>query len=135
MDILYLFLHALAASTLIPISSEIGLAALVNQFPHNALLYFVVATIGNTIGSLISYGCGRFLTQFQNIERLSKRKNRWFLTLKKYGNWTLLLAWLPIIGDFLCIGAGVLKLNIWISTILILIGKAARYAIVIWIFI
>ena len=133
MDILYLFIHSLLASTLIPISSEIGLAALVNQFPHHALLYFVVATTGNTLGSLISYCCGRFLTRFQNIDNLSNQKTRWLQTLKKYGNWTLLLAWLPIIGDFLCIGAGILKLNIWVASILILIGKATRYAVVIWI--
>ena len=137
MDILYLFLHSLAAATLIPISSEIGLAALVNHFPHNALLYFIVATTGNTLGSLISYACGRFLTRFQKIQNtdtLSRRKVRWFLMIKKYGNYTLLLAWLPIVGDFLCIAAGALKLNIWTSAILILIGKAIRYAVVIWLF-
>jgi len=76
----------------------------------------------------------RFFCRFQNIDNLSKRKQQWFLMLKKYGNWSLLLAWLPLIGDFLCIGAGILKLNIWVSAGLILIGKAVRYAIVIWIF-
>ena len=135
MDVLYLFLHALVASTLIPISSEIGLATLVHQFPTHAWLYFFVATAGNTIGSLISYACGRFLTRFQKIDDFSEQKTRWFLRLKQYGSLVLLFAWLPIIGDFLCVGAGILRLNIWISAGLILAGKAARYAIVIWIFI
>jgi len=133
MDFLYLFIHALLASTLIPISSEIGLAALVHQFPSNTFLYFVIATVGNTLGSIISYFCGKFLTRFQRLDQLSQQKSKWFAYLKTHGYWLLLLAWLPIIGDFLCIGAGVLRLNVWISSAFILIGKSSRYAVVVWV--
>ncbi|BCE02146.1 YqaA family protein [Marinicellulosiphila megalodicopiae] len=131
MDVLYLFIHSLIASTIIPISSEIGLAALVHQFPHNAVIYLIFATIGNTLGSIISYYCGRLLTKWQTINAYSNSQTKLMALLKRYGVWVLLFAWLPIIGDFLCVGAGVLRLNIWLSSLLILIGKSLRYCLVI----
>ena len=82
-----LWLSALTSATILPGTSEAGLAALVYTSPHAWLLALIVATIGNVIGSMISYGMGRLLPdKYQPNERVQEK-------LKRFGPWMLVLAW------------------------------------------
>ncbi|MCQ8896699.1 DedA family protein [Limnobacter humi] len=113
--------------------SEAVLFALVREGkPVWALL--LVATAGNTLGSVINYALGRWLLHFQD--------RRWFVfkadqldrvtqTFNRYGRWSLLFAWLPVVGDPLTFVAGVLRVPFWPFLALVAVGKAARYGLVI----
>jgi membrane protein YqaA with SNARE-associated domain len=83
----------------------------------------MVATLGNTIGGAISYGMG-----YGAKNALAKeRESRWFGWLQRFGPKTLLLSWLPVIGDPLCTLAGWLKMPFWPSLIYMAMGKFLRY--------
>ncbi len=83
----------------------------------------MVATLGNTIGGAISYGMG-----FGAKNVLAKeRESRWFGWLQRFGPKTLLLSWLPVVGDPLCSLAGWLKMPFWPSLIYMAMGKFLRY--------
>jgi len=128
-----LFLSALVSSTLAPGGSEALLLYRIHEgaTPSSILL---TATSGNVLGSLITYGMGwfgsaalhhRFLRM--NKARI-KRSHQWF---EHYGKLSLLLAWLPIVGDPLCLVAGILKSSFWWFLILVSLGKLGRYAFLI----
>jgi len=131
-----LFFSALISSTLFPGGSE---ALLLYQLSEggNPLLLVAVATVGNVLGSLISYGMGRLGNEavhkkwLRMDEAKVARAELWF---EKYGTPSLLLAWLPIVGDPLCLVAGLLRSNVMIFLILVTIGKLARYAFLAWAF-
>jgi membrane protein YqaA with SNARE-associated domain len=125
-----LFATAFLAATLIPISSEIVLGALATAEDFDVWLLVAVATTGNTLGSVINWLLGRYCLHWRNhrwfpikpatLDRATARFNR-------YGRWSMLFAWLPIVGDPLTFAAGVLGMNFRIFVILVAIGKAARY--------
>src|SRR3546814_11276045 len=107
-----LFLVAFLAATLPPAQSEVGLAGLVLSGSYRVDLLIAVASAGNTLGALVNWLLGR------GIERFSDR--RWFLVkpssldratrwYRRYGRWSLLFSWAPIIGDSLTVAAGVLR--------------------------
>ncbi len=118
-----LFLISLLSATLLPMGSEPALFAVVKVNPALFWPALMVATLGNTIGGAISYGMG-----FGAKNVLAKeRESRWFGWLQRFGPKTLLLAWLPVIGDPLCTLAGWLKMPFWPSLIYMAIGKFLRY--------
>ena len=80
----------------------------------------VVATVANALGGMTSYGIGRFLPA-------KPEKNRALTWLQRYGEWTLLLSKVPLIGDALCVAAGWLRFNPWLTLMMLAIGKFARY--------
>jgi len=128
-DFLTLFLLALLSATLLPGGSEAYLLLLQQQY--DALFWlWLIATLGNTLGSAINYWLGHSLLHFKERRWFPVsptqliKSERWF---KKYGVWSLLLAWLPLIGDGLTLIAGVLKVNFALFFTLVLIGKGARY--------
>jgi membrane protein YqaA with SNARE-associated domain len=93
-----------------------------------------VASLGNVLGAVVNWVLGRFCLHWRDRrwfpvdkENLD-RAGRWF---SRYGVWSLLLAWVPIIGDPLTFAAGILRVNFWLFLILVAIGKAGRYAVVI----
>lgn len=129
-ELLSLFLSSLISATLLPGGSEVLLIYFVSQSPEHSLLYFIAATSGNTLGSIISYLMGYYF-YWGRAKTQSKNPKAWALS-QKYGVWTLLLSWLPIVGDFFPLAAGWLKLPLWSSSLLIFIGKAGRYGVVIW---
>ncbi len=130
---LSLFLTALLAATLLPAQSEAVLAAMLLDGTHDWRGLVLVATVGNTLGATINWILGRFASHFRNREwfplrsRLYERAQDWFA---RYGVWSLLLSWLPFVGDPLTVIAGVLRVKIWTFLILVTIGKASRYLII-----
>ncbi|MCL2917677.1 YqaA family protein [Shewanella litorisediminis] len=124
-----MFSGAFLAATLLPGGSEVLLLALVNSSPELWFSLFVVATLGNTLGALTSLGLGRLGRVAWEPEQLSRSQRRALALVEKYGVWSLLLSWAPVIGDILCVLAGWLRLPLVMSIILILIGKGARYGL------
>lgn len=125
-----LFLAALIAATLLPAQSEALLTALVLGGAQPAVLLVAVASLGNVLGSVINWLIGR------GVERFAGR--RWFpaserqllraqASYSRYGYWSLLLAWVPIIGDPLTLVAGIMREPLWRFLILVAIGKVGRY--------
>ena len=120
-----LFLYSFLSATLLPGGSEIALAALLAAQPSafwNALL---LATLGNTLGGMTSYACGRFLPQRPGL--LDSKAGR---ALHRHGAPALLLSWVPVVGDLLCVAAGWMRIH-WIAAAAwIAVGKFVRYWLV-----
>ena len=128
-----LFASALLAATVLPFSSEAVLAGLYAFDRYDAVLLWLAASAGNTLGALVNWVLGRFCLVWQEHrlfpvtpERLEKGQ-RWFA---RYGVWSLLFAWLPVLGDPLTFAAGILRVNVWLFLVLVAVGKAGRYAAV-----
>ena len=129
-----LFISAFLAATVLPVSSEAVFAGLIVSGRGDPWLLLAVATIGNTLGSVVNWILGR------GIETL--RTRRWFpvsperyeqasRTFRRFGEWTLLFAWLPVVGDAFTIAAGAARVNLGVFVALVAIGKAARYAVIV----
>lgn len=125
-----LFLVSFLAATVLPAQSEIGLAALVASGDFSLWGLILVASLGNTLGAVVNWGLGR------GVERLGSK--RWFplsperlsramAWYRRYGRWSLLLSWMPIIGDPLTLAAGVLREPLWSFLLLVSFAKTARY--------
>ncbi|WP_432695834.1 YqaA family protein [Marinobacterium sp. YM272] len=121
-----LFLSAFISSTLLPGGSEALLAWEVSQ-RGEWLLPVLVATAGNLLGSLLTFVMGVWLRRRYPLRILSERHRRAEQRLKRFGPSALLLAWLPIIGDPLCLVAGWIGFSWRLSALLIGLGKLARY--------
>lgn len=129
-----LFLAAFLAATLLPFSSEAVLAGVLWQGGQPWWVPWLVATAGNVLGSWSNWLLGRYFSQrvvgwgpFQPlvIARAAERFNR-------YGHWSLLLAWLPVVGDPLTFVAGLFGVP-WLRFILLVtLGKGGRYLLVAW---
>lgn len=121
--LLTLFATSFAAATLVPLPSEAALFAYVHVYPDRAALAVAVATLGNTAGGMTSYGIGRLVPQ-------KKVDLKAIDLLKRHGAPLTLLAWLPLVGDALCVAAGWLRMH-WAAVLgFMAAGRLARYAIV-----
>lgn len=132
-----LFFSALISSTLFPGGSEALLIYRLQDTNSNVFLLVFMATLGNVLGSIITYYMGKYGFQlshrwFRVSEDKMVRAEHHF---KRFGTPALLFAWLPIIGDPLCLVAGVLRYNIYLFIALVGIGKLARYTLLAWAFI
>ncbi|QYJ78099.1 YqaA family protein [Shewanella acanthi] len=126
-----MFLGAFLAATLLPGGSEVLLIALLNKAPQAWVALVAVACVGNTLGAMTSFYLGRIGRFAKSPETLSEEKQAKALALiERYGVWSLLLSWAPVIGDLLCLLAGWLKLRALPALVMILIGKTLRYLIV-----
>jgi membrane protein YqaA with SNARE-associated domain len=121
-----LFISGFLSATLLPGGSEAGLIATLSLQQYSVPLVIAVATIGNTLGGLTNYWIGIFIPNRTQSEKHGHKAIGW---LQKYGYWTLLLSWLPVIGDPLCLAAGWLRMKFLPCVILIAVGKALRYAV------
>ncbi|RMG92350.1 MAG: DedA family protein [Zetaproteobacteria bacterium] len=126
-----LFFSALISSTLMPGGSEALLLYRLHEGGEPWRLV-IIATAGNTLGSIITYGLGRLGNAAahrrwlrMNEERIAHAE-RWFA---RFGQPALLLAWLPVIGDPLCLVAGLLRSPLSMFVLLVAMGKAARYTV------
>jgi len=131
MELISLFVSSFLSSTLLPGGSEALLLYLTLESPDRAASYWLVATIGNSTGSLLTMAMGTFLAKYYptrpHEDHRSQKAIKW---LQLHGSPILLLAWLPLIGDLLCFFAGWLHLPWRNSLLFLLIGKAARYALI-----
>lgn len=125
-----LFAAAFGAASLLPMQSEAVLIGMLLSDQYSATTLLTIATLGNVLGSVLNWVLGR------SVERL--RHKRWFpvsdAKLSKaqrfylrYGRWSLLLSWVPIIGDPLTMIAGVMREPLWRFLLIVTLAKGARY--------
>ena len=117
-----LFISSFAGATLLPGGSEAVLFAVLKAYPETLWIPLAIATIGNTLGGMVTFGMGWLLPQTQQLKHVEK--------VRRYGAPALLLAWVPLIGDALCLAAGWLRLNWWQSALFMASGKFARYWVI-----
>ena len=127
-----LFLSAFGAATLLPLQSEAVLVALLLAGQHPLWTLLLVATLGNVLGSWVNWLLGRSIEHY--------RERRWFPVSQtrlqqaqgwyaRYGRWSLLLSWMPVIGDPLTLVAGVMRERLWVFLAIVTLAKASRYAV------
>ncbi|MES9811873.1 MAG: YqaA family protein [Candidatus Thiodiazotropha sp.] len=127
-----LFITSLLASTLLPGGSEAMLLWELQQNPAQATLLWGVATLGNTLGGLSGWLIGWWLARRFPDRGLKHEKQRQALQrVKRYGTPILLFSWLPVIGDPLCLAAGWSGVGLLPATLLIGLGKALRYGVLV----
>lgn len=135
MHYLLLFTSALLAATIFPAQSEALLAGMVMNEPESFWLLIAIATCGNTLGSVINWWLGHYLEHFHD--------KRWFpvrpATLERaqsyfqrHGWWSLLLSWVPVIGDPLTVVAGLMRMPLLPFVLVVAIAKGGRYLILGW---
>ena len=132
---IYLSLFAISflAATILPFSSELTLAGLIATSDYDNLLLLIVASFGNVLGSVVNWVLGSYsrnLTTkkwFPFKETQIERSSKWF---RKFGKWSLLFSWVPIVGDPLTLVAGILRVKFFDFIILVVIGKVSRYFVV-----
>lgn len=117
-----LFFSSLLGATLLPGGSELVLVGVLKLHPELLWHALLVGTLGNTLGGMITFGMGWVLPQTQQLKHVDK--------VRHYGTPALLFAWLPLVGDGLCLAAGWLRLNPWQAALYMLIGKFARYMLI-----
>ncbi|RRV21532.1 DedA family protein [Ectopseudomonas mendocina] len=127
-----LFLSAFGAATLLPLQSEAVLVALLLAGQHSLWALLLMATLGNVLGSWVNWLLGRSIEHY--------RERRWFPVsparlqqaqswYARYGRWSLLLSWMPVIGDPLTLVAGVMRERLWVFLAIVTLAKASRYAV------
>ena len=121
-SLLSLFIGSFFSATLLPGGSEAVLFGVVKRYPEMLWPALVIAPIGNTLGGMVSFGMGWLLPQTQQLKHVDK--------VRSYGTPALLLAWVPLVGDALCVAAGWLRLNWWKAALFMALGKFARYWVV-----
>ena len=137
-SLLLLFVAAFGAATLLPLQSEAVLLTLLSQNLHTPFILIVCASIGNILGSCVNWYLGLKIEQF--------KQRRWFpvsekqmvraqATYQKYGYWSLLLSWVPIIGDPITLIAGLMKENFLRFLAIVSVAKVGRYFFIYLIFI
>ncbi|MDP3261690.1 MAG: YqaA family protein [Tabrizicola sp.] len=136
MELAGMFLAAFAAATLIPAQSEAVLVARIlaaNQPVRDLLLE---ATVGNLLGSAVNWGIGRFLIRFADrrwfpfSKPLLNKATAWYA---RWGHWSLLASWVPVIGDPLTLVSGVLREPFWRFVLIVTLAKGGRYLVLAWI--
>ncbi len=128
---LSLFITSFLAATILPLSSEVVLLSLLTASSEPWMVLIAIASAGNILGSVTNWFVGRGLslarthTRFPvNRDRLDRAEN-WY---RRWGYWSLLLSWVPVIGDPLTVIAGFLREPLWIFLLLVSTAKVARYA-------
>ncbi|MFC4170636.1 YqaA family protein [Microvirga sp. GCM10011540] len=125
-----LFTAAFLSATLFPFQSEAVLFAMLLSDRYSEWLLIAVASVGNTLGSVVNWFLGRFLAHFEGrrwfpVKREQMKKAEgWY---HRYGRWTLFLSWMPVIGDPLTLVAGVLREPLPVFILLVAVAKTARY--------
>lgn len=126
-----LFIAALAAATVLPMQSEAVLAGLLLA-DYSPWLVVTVASIGNVLGSVINWTLGRGIERFRRHrwfpvgDQTLERAQRWY---KRYGKWSLLLSWAPVIGDPITVVAGVMREPFLVFLLLVSLAKVGRYLV------
>jgi membrane protein YqaA with SNARE-associated domain len=128
-----LFAIAFAAATILPAQSEAALAGLLAMDSFSPAMLVLVASLGNVLGSVVNWGLGRGIERFRDRPwfllrpAMLNRATSWY---RRYGRWSLLLSWMPIIGDPLTVVAGVLREPLWSFVAIVALAKVSRYLVV-----
>lgn len=137
LSLFFLFLSAFGAATLLPLQSEAVLVGLLIQAEYSALILIAVASLGNILGSCVNWYLGLKIEQFKDKKwfpvyevKLNQAQNIYH----KYGFWSLLLSWVPIIGDPITLIAGLMKENFIRFLWVVSIAKIGRYVCIYFIF-
>ena len=120
-----LFLASFLASTVLPGGSEALLWGFLRLHPEQASTALLLATVGNTAGGMFTWWCGRFLPRWRKLDDLPQRER-----VARWGSPALLLSWLPLVGDGLCLAAGWLRLRWLPCCAFMAAGKLARYWVI-----
>ena len=123
-SLLSLFISSFLAATLLPGGSEVVLVSVLKWYPESFWSALMLGTLGNTLGGMVSFGMGWLLPQTQKLRHVEK--------IQRFGIPALLFAWVPFMGDALCLAAGWLRLNLWYASLFMAIGKFARYWVIAW---
>ncbi len=125
-----LFLAAFAAATLLPMQSEAALVAMLVSEHYLPVVLVAVATSGNVLGSVVNWVLGRVVEHFKHKQwfpfseaKLAKAQALY----QRYGYWSLLLSWAPIIGDPITLVAGIMREPLWRFLLLVTLAKGGRY--------
>ncbi len=127
-----LFAAAFVAATLLPAQSEAVLVALLLKGDVAPWLLVTTASLGNVLGAVVNWLLGRFIEHYRDQRWFPvqpaalERAQRWY---GRAGRWSLLLSWLPVVGDPLTVVAGALREPLWSFVLLVAIGKVARYVV------
>ena len=132
---IYLSLFALSffVATIIPFGSEAYLVSLIVSNKYNISFLLISASLGNFLGSVVNLICGYYFNYFIKKKWLpinKKKMDKASTFFTKYGKWSLLLAWVPFIGDPITFIAGTLKYSFFPFLLLVSIGKIGRYLII-----
>ena len=130
-----LFLAAFAAASILTFPSEPLLIGMLLSERYNSSGLWLLASLGNTLGAVLNWWLARYALRWQDRRwfpvkpaQLAKASG-WF---QRYGVWSLLLAWVPIVGDALTFAGGLFRVRLWLFMVLVGVGKAGRYAVIIW---
>ncbi|WLR91942.1 YqaA family protein [Shinella zoogloeoides] len=127
-----LFLAAFAAATIVPAQSEAVLAGLLATRNYAPAILILVAGIGNVLGSVVNWLLGRGVERFREARwfpvsaKNLERAGNWY---RRYGWWSLLLSWLPIVGDPLTVAAGIMREPFGRFLVVVSIAKFGRYIV------
>lgn len=127
-----LFLTAFVAATILPMQSEAALVGLLLLDAQPAWLLVTVASVGNVLGSVVNWLLGRFIERYRDRRWFPvkpaalDRAQAWY---RRYGKWSLLLSWMPIIGDPLTVAAGILREPFPVFLLLVAVAKVGRYLV------
>ena len=130
---LSLFVISFLAATILPFSSELTLAGLIVTSNYENLLLLIVASFGNVLGSVVNWALGFYSRNlsskkwFPFKETQIEKSSKWF---RKFGKWSLLFAWVPVLGDPLTLIAGLLRVKFLHFIVLVAIGKVSRYLVI-----
>ena len=127
-----LFIAAFLAATVLPAQSEAGLATLILASPTSVALLVVTASLGNILGSMVNWYLGRGIYSFTGKRWFLKktqlsRATSWY---RRYCRWSLLLSWIPVIGDPLTVVAGIMREPLLRFLLIVGIAKTGRYIVV-----
>ena len=120
-------------ATIVPFGSEMYFATLLSMNKYNSFFLLLAASLGNVLGSVFNWLCGYYINYFinkswfpLNRDKIGKATN----IFNKYGKWSLLLSWVPFIGDPITFVAGTLRYSFISFFILVSIGKVSRYLVI-----
>ena len=132
-----LFISAFVSATLLPGSSEAVLFGVLASNKVPVGIAILTATIGNTLGSCVNWGIGRFFAHHRSHRWFpvpQEKYDRFTAWYQRWGKWSLLLSWLPIIGDPLTVIAGVTRTPLLVFTAIVFVAKGMRYLAVAGVF-